>query len=322
MSAIVHAIAPARRHQTAPGFALVPQNMREAMDFADMMARNGLLPPHLRGQPGACLMIIEQAGRWHMSPFQVAMKTSVIAGKIMHERQLIAAAVNTQPGMIGRLNYEYTSTGDDRAVTVSGMLRGEAKPRTVSVCLRDARTANEMWKRQPDQQLAYHGARVWARRHTPEVIMGVYAPEEFGAAMPAHTGPTLEAVAEPMPVNDRPVRVNEHDTAVALNDSIPSLDDEPAAGVSAESTPADSADTDTLRAQINAAVRLDRPQRPSVRCWLQSLESRLAACGSREETEALLLSNETCLAAKTLRGAARERLRAIMNGALEQRFKW
>jgi hypothetical protein len=103
------------------------------------------------------------------------------------------------------------------------------------------------------------------------------------------------------------------DTADWLGDSIPALDPP-----SPESTPADRAESDTLRAEINASVPLDRPQRPSVRCWLQSLESRLAACGSKEETEALLLSNETCVAAKTLRGAARERLRTIMNGALER----
>jgi hypothetical protein len=36
-----------------------------------------------------------------------------------------------------------------------------------------------MWQKQVDQQLMYHGTRVWARRHTPELMLGVYSPEEF-----------------------------------------------------------------------------------------------------------------------------------------------
>ena len=45
--------------------------------------------------------------------------------------------------------------------------------------LADARTNNRVWQTQPDQQLMYHGVRVWARRHTPELMLGVYSPEEF-----------------------------------------------------------------------------------------------------------------------------------------------
>jgi hypothetical protein len=64
-------------------------------------------------------------------------------------------------------------------MTVQGILRGETEPRSVTVVLRDARTNNRVWASQPDQQLAYHGARVWARRHAPEVMLGVTSPEEF-----------------------------------------------------------------------------------------------------------------------------------------------
>jgi hypothetical protein len=53
-----------------------------------------------------------------------------------------------------------------------------------------------MWTTQLDQQLAYHGARVWARRYAPEVMLGVYAPEEMEPApQQAYSGPTIEAVA-------------------------------------------------------------------------------------------------------------------------------
>ena len=50
------------------------------------------------------------------------------------------------------------------------------------VRLGDVRTGAKVWTTQPDQQLMYHGTRVWARRHMPELMLGVWSPEEFDEA--------------------------------------------------------------------------------------------------------------------------------------------
>ena len=42
-----------------------------------------------------CLVVIEQAMRWGMSPFAVAQCTSSIGGKLMYEGKLVAAAVES-----------------------------------------------------------------------------------------------------------------------------------------------------------------------------------------------------------------------------------
>jgi hypothetical protein len=161
--------------------AMVPRNMREAMEMATMMARTGFLAKEIQN-PGGALFVMEQSMRWNMSPFAVAMETSFIQGKPMFSGKIVAAAVQSSGVLAGRLSYAYTGKGDDRTVTVSGTIRGEAEARDVTVRLGDAKTGNKVWQSQPDQQLAYHGARVWARRHTPEVMLGVYAPEEFDEA--------------------------------------------------------------------------------------------------------------------------------------------
>lgn len=158
---------------------LVPANMSEAMKLADMMATAKLVPVGLQKSPADCLMVIQQAIRWDMDPFAVAQECSVIQGKLMHSGKLVAAVVNARGNLIERLSYAYTGTGDDRVITVTGRLRGEAAPRAVTVRMADAKTNNRVWQTQPDQQLMYHGARVWARRHTPELMLGVYSPEEF-----------------------------------------------------------------------------------------------------------------------------------------------
>ena len=191
---------------TTQGTGLVPQSMDQAVRLAEMMAQGRLVPNHLQKSPGDCLMVIEQAMRWGMSPFAVAQSTSVIQGKLMFEGKLVAAALHSSGALSSRLNYEYSGEGDKRAVRVSAVLAGETEPRCVDVRLADAKTTNGMWTKQPDQQLAYHGARVWARRYAPEVMLGVYAPEEMEPTQaPPHPGPTIEARAEVVaePAQDR-----------------------------------------------------------------------------------------------------------------------
>jgi hypothetical protein len=164
------------------GLALVPTNINDAMRLAEMMAKGKLVPQALQSSPADCLLVIEQATRWGMSPFAVAQEVSVIQGKLMHSGKIVAAAIQSSGVLAGRLHYDYSSAGDDRTVIVSGTLAGEAKPRDVAVRLGDVRTNNKVWTTQPDQQLAYHGARVWARRYAPEVMLCVWSPEEMPEA--------------------------------------------------------------------------------------------------------------------------------------------
>lgn len=158
---------------------LLPNSIGEAIQVAELMAKARMVPEHLQGSVADCFLVVNQARLWRMDPFSLAQGTSFIHGKMMYEGKVIAAVVHSLGNLSSRLSYEFDGAGDNRTVVVSGTLRGEDKARTVSVRLKDAKTNNKVWTTQPDQQLAYHGARVWARRHVPEVIQGVYSPEEF-----------------------------------------------------------------------------------------------------------------------------------------------
>lgn len=176
------------------GTSLIPHDMDGAMRLANMMATSKLVPAHLRGSPGDCLMVVEQAMRWGMSPFAVAQSTSVIQGKLMFEGKLVSAALHNSGIMASRLDWEFTGAGETRAVTARAVLVGEAKPREITVTLAEAKTSNQMWVKQPDQQLVYFSTRAWGRRHAPEVMLGVYSPEEFDALPPPtpFSGTTIE----------------------------------------------------------------------------------------------------------------------------------
>jgi hypothetical protein len=158
---------------------LIPETMAEAMRLAEMMANAKLVPKDLQKSPADCLMVIQAAIRWRMDAFAVAQECSVIQGKLMYSGKLVAAVVNARGNLTSRLSFAYRGEGDDRTITVSGQLRGEDEPRVVEVVFKHARTANTHWQKQPDQQLMYHGARVWARRHAPELMLGVWSEEEI-----------------------------------------------------------------------------------------------------------------------------------------------
>lgn len=157
--------------------SLFEQVQRAAM----MLSKSNLVPTHLRGDDKVadCFLVIEQAMRWRMSPFAVAQSTYVLSGKLGYEGKLITAVVNASPRLSKSLNFEYSGKGQERQVRVYGTLRGEETPREVFGTVSAWKTNNKQWSEQVDQMLSYRGAREWARRHMPEVILGVYAEEEL-----------------------------------------------------------------------------------------------------------------------------------------------
>jgi hypothetical protein len=93
------------------------------------------------------------------------------------------------------------------------------------------------------------------------------------------------------------------------DDAIPELDDFDVPPPIVESPPT------SMREAINAAVPM-RPQKPTIAAWLDQLAATLERYTSHEEVEALLLSDEVCRAGRTLKGAARDKLRELMDAAL------
>lgn len=144
----------------------------------DAMAKARLVPAYLQDSTSVCSMVIE-AMRWGMSPFAVDQATSTIHGKLCSDGKLVSAAIHSSGALEDRLNYDFLGEGKDLKVIYSGTLKEEQKPRTVEVTLGSAKTSNQWWSKITQKMLTYHTARVWARRHTPEVMLDVYSPDAF-----------------------------------------------------------------------------------------------------------------------------------------------
>lgn len=186
---------------------VVPANMGEAIEFAKLMSRSaGCIPAAFREQPGACLALALQAWRWGADPFAVANKAYVVNDRVAYEAQLIHAIVNSSPLLAKRLRHSYEGTGQTRKCRIIGWVRGEDQPFDYeSPTLANITVKNSpLWKGDPDQQLAYYATRAWARRHVPEIILGIYTSDEIEGEVidvtPHAHHPVMEPEPEPVAV--------------------------------------------------------------------------------------------------------------------------
>lgn len=195
-------------------------SMDAIMRMADIMAQGGsTIPAHFKRNPSDCAAVIMQSMQWRMNPYAVAQKTHVINGALGYEAQLVNAVIQTSGVTESRFNYEWfgqwekiigktkiidmPAKGDKKAyqfrvpdykmqdedgcgVRVSAVIKGEREPRVLELLLVQATVRNSpLWASDPKQQLAYLGVKRWARLFAPDVILGVYTPDELYEVSPS-----------------------------------------------------------------------------------------------------------------------------------------
>lgn len=224
------AVAMQPMNTSASALMLSGDSMEKMMRIAEFMASaKSTIPMHLRN-PGDCLAVVMQATQWNMNPFAVAQKTHLVNGTLGYEAQLVAAVVNNSGLVADRFQFEWfgawekiigkfkevesrSKTGDDGkpkkfivpdwnandekglGVRVWATIKGESEPRVLELLMTQARTRNStLWTEDPKQQIAYLAQKRWARLYAPDVILGVYTPDELEQSVPRDMG-TAEVVS-------------------------------------------------------------------------------------------------------------------------------
>lgn len=191
-----------------------PDILDQLIRLAEIMANSRVtVPAHLAGNASDCLAVAMQARQWQMNPFAVAQKTFTVSGVLGYEAQLVNAVITTMAPTRDRLHYEWfgpwenvigkftekTSgkgnkyvapdwTLNDESgcgVRVWATMKNETEPRVLELLLPQAQVRNStLWASDPKQQLAYLAVKRWARLHCPDVILGVYTPDELETVRP------------------------------------------------------------------------------------------------------------------------------------------
>ena len=205
-----------------------PEGMNQLVRFAELMSQSkATVPKHLEGKPADCLAVTMQAAQWGMNPFAVAQKTHVVNGTLGYEAQLVNAVVSSSSLLATRLNYRWsgdwsnvngkTDKSPNLTVTVSAVLKGEAEPRELTISMAQAGVRNSpLWEQDPRQQLAYLCTKRWARLHAPDVLLGVYTPDELQETAPRVerdiTPQTTTAAGMNSLINAKPVKKPDEQT--------------------------------------------------------------------------------------------------------------
>lgn len=210
MNALTQTENTALATSSASSYALLMDNnsLERLERIADLMASGKTtIPQHLRGSRGDCFAVVLQSMQWGMNPIAVAQKTHLVNGTLGYEGQLVAAVVNTSKAVKDRFHFEWygpwekvigkfvikrgekgeyrvpgwgMSDEEGCGIRVWATLKGEAEPRVLDLLLAQARVRNStQWADDPKQQLAYLAQKKWARLYAPDVILGVYTPDEL-----------------------------------------------------------------------------------------------------------------------------------------------
>ncbi|MBD8129259.1 RecT family recombinase [Pantoea agglomerans] len=206
-----------------------PSGLHKLQAFAEVMAQGkATVPAHLSGKPADCLAIALQAAQWGMNPYAVAQKTHLVNGTLGYEAQLVNAVITSSTAVQGRFKYEYggdwekfepgaANASNERglSVRVGAVLRGETEITWGEPLYMEYVTTRNspLWKTAPKQQLAYLAVKYWARLYCPDVILGVYTPDEFEPAQraerdvtPARSRTDLNNLINSKPETQQPER--------------------------------------------------------------------------------------------------------------------
>lgn len=186
--------------QASAGEFMDSATLEHMMRIAKIMAAASLIPDSLwsagtgsnkKALPyqtvvANCFLIVNQARLWKVDAFALAQASSVVHGKVVFEGKAIAAVLESTRGI--RLRFTWNDQpGDAFGITVTerDLREGEDERRHVSGTVGAWATKKKGGARSDNwagpaarQQLAYRGAREWARLHEPGLVLGVFAGDD------------------------------------------------------------------------------------------------------------------------------------------------
>lgn len=188
--------------------AFEPQNWTDAARMAEALHKSGLLPDSVR-TPQAALAIIIQGRELGLTVMQSLRGISVINGKPSPSAQLMVALVKRSHVC----EYLECISSDAESSTWRTRRRGEQEVR-ITWTIEDAKRAGllrsgkdggpGMWARFPRNMLKWRAATDLCREVYPDVVGGLYTPEELTeSAPPAERSPEIVSTVESPSARER-----------------------------------------------------------------------------------------------------------------------
>jgi len=159
---------------------LEPRTMAEAVDFAERIARSGMVPDQYQGKPNNVLVAVQWGYELGLAPMQALQNISVINGRPSVWGDSQVALVKAHPAFRGLREWQ---EGDTCFCEVKRALPdGELEVTVKSFSMEQARKANLLnrptWKSYPDRMLQMRARGFALRDAFPDALKGLLSVEE------------------------------------------------------------------------------------------------------------------------------------------------
>lgn len=164
-----------------PTFSLAPQNIDEALKFADYLAKSTIVPKDFANNPGNILVAIQWGMELGLQPMQAMQNIAVINGRPSLWGDAVLALVLSHPSCEDVIEY-YEGEGDDRQAVCIAKRRGrEDKKSTFSV--NDAKLAGLLnkqgpWTQYRERMMKMRARSFCLRDQFADVLKGMPVAEE------------------------------------------------------------------------------------------------------------------------------------------------
>ena len=158
--------------------AIVPRTMPEVQSLAEVLAKSALLPDALKGKAADVVVQILAGSELGLAPMASIRGVHIVQGKPI-------LSADTMVGLVlasGLAEYFVCVDATDNAVTFETKRKGSPVPQRCTWTMEQAKRAaintKDNWRAHPRQMLSARARAELARSAYPDVLAGVYVPEE------------------------------------------------------------------------------------------------------------------------------------------------
>ena len=168
----------------------------DAQRIANLLCQSSIVPMNFQGRSnfGNCVIALEMSRRLGMSVLAVMQGMYVVKGRPAWSAQFITSAINCSK-LFTRLQFETEGEGNSLRCRAWAFERATGKKLlgtwiTMDMAQKEGWSTKDgsKWRTMPDQMIRYRAAAFFGRLYCPDILMGLYAPDEvetFNSTPPA-----------------------------------------------------------------------------------------------------------------------------------------
>lgn len=184
---------------------ITPRSLAEAKELATTLSSARTIPESLQKSPADCMAIIMAGAELGLAPMQSIRALVLIKGKPTLSADAMGALVKSRRDVCEYLLLKHS---DAVKATYATKRAGDPEPTTMSFTIDEAKAAglagNDNWRKFPAAMLRARALSAICRAVYPDLLLGVYDPDELAAeprdvTPPRASPPTIESTATMLP---------------------------------------------------------------------------------------------------------------------------